>query len=105
MAVLTNASLSRLSHLAKRLEARSLVRREPDPLDGGLTNAVLTPKGLRKLLVSAPGHGETVRALVIDVLSPAELQQLREASERMVAWMEPVERRLRHRPERTRIPA
>jgi DNA-binding MarR family transcriptional regulator len=35
LAVLTNASLSRLSHLFKRLEARGLVRREPDPADGG----------------------------------------------------------------------
>src|SRR5437016_5113056 len=85
LAAVTNASLSRLSHLIKRLEARGLVRREPDPADGRLTNAILTPKGYRKLVASAPGHVETVRALVIDVLSPAELQQLREASERMVA--------------------
>src|SRR6266849_819525 len=33
-AVLTNASLSRLSHLVQRLEERGLVRREPDPADG-----------------------------------------------------------------------
>ncbi len=85
LAALTNASLSRLSHLVKRLEARGLVRREPDPQDGRLTNAILTPKGHRKLLGSAPEHVETVRALVIDVLSPAELQQLREASERIAA--------------------
>src|SRR5205809_2342185 len=29
----TSASLSRLSHLVKRLEARGYVRREPDPVD------------------------------------------------------------------------
>src|SRR5260370_40030969 len=84
LAAVTNASLSRLSHLIKRLEARGLVRREPDPQDGRLTNALLTPKGHRKLLASAPAHVETVRALVVDMLSPAELQQLREASERIV---------------------
>ena len=39
LAVLTNASLSRLSHLFKRLEGRGLVRREPDPADGRFTNA------------------------------------------------------------------
>src|ERR1700733_10122067 len=38
LAVLTNASLSRLSHLVKRLESRGLVRREPDPTDGRYTN-------------------------------------------------------------------
>lgn len=31
LADLVNASLSRLSHLVTRLEARGLVRREPDP--------------------------------------------------------------------------
>jgi len=34
LAEVTNASLSRLSHLVKRLEGRDLVRREPDPDDG-----------------------------------------------------------------------
>ena len=41
LAEVTNASLSRLSHLIKRLEARGLVRREPDPTDGRYTNAIL----------------------------------------------------------------
>src|SRR6476469_9125712 len=31
LAELTHSPLSRLSHLAKRVEARGLVRREPDP--------------------------------------------------------------------------
>ena len=35
LADLANASLSRLSHLVKRLEERGLVRREPDPRTGG----------------------------------------------------------------------
>src|SRR3981081_3540167 len=39
LAMLTNASLSRLSHLIKRLESRGLVRRELDPADGRFTNA------------------------------------------------------------------
>src|SRR5689334_12726595 len=37
LAGLTNASLSRLSHLVKRLESRGLVRREADPADGRFT--------------------------------------------------------------------
>jgi DNA-binding MarR family transcriptional regulator len=45
LAELTNASLSRLSHLIKRLEARGLVRREADPTDGRFTNAILTKSG------------------------------------------------------------
>jgi DNA-binding MarR family transcriptional regulator len=88
LAAVTNASLSRLSHLVTRLEARQLVRREPDPADGRFTNAILTDTGYAKLVESAPAHVATVRALVIDEFSPAELRQLREASERIVARIE-----------------
>jgi DNA-binding MarR family transcriptional regulator len=85
LAVLTNASLSRLSHLVKRLESRGLVRREQDPTDGRFTRAILTTTGYAKLVASAPAHVATVRSLVIDALSAAELRQLHEASERLLA--------------------
>ena len=41
----TSSSLSRLSHLVKRLEARGYVRRETDPTDGRFTNAILLQAG------------------------------------------------------------
>jgi DNA-binding MarR family transcriptional regulator len=88
LAEVTNASLSRLSHLVKRLEQRNLVRREPDATDGRYTNAILTPAGLRLLVASAPGHVAKVRELVIDALSPAELRHLRAASERVLDRIE-----------------
>ncbi len=88
LAEVTNASLSRLSHLIKRLELRNLVRREPDPRDGRYINAILTPAGLRLLVASAPGHVAKVRDLVIDALSPAELRHLRAASERILERVE-----------------
>ncbi len=84
LAEVTNASLSRLSHLIKRLEQRQLVRREPDPTDGRYTNAILTRAGLRLLVASAPAHVAKVRELVIDALTPAQLRQLRTASERIL---------------------
>jgi DNA-binding MarR family transcriptional regulator len=84
LAVLTNASLSRLSHLVKRLESRGLVRREPDPTNGRFTNAILTRLGYAKLVASAPAHVDTVRSLVIDPFSAAELLQLRTAAERLL---------------------
>jgi DNA-binding MarR family transcriptional regulator len=89
LAEVTNASLSRLSHLMKRLELRNLVRREPDPNDGRYTNAILTRAGLRLLTASAPAHVAKVRELVIDALSPAELRQLRKASERILQRIGP----------------
>ncbi|MDQ1667553.1 MAG: hypothetical protein QOH75_3584 [Actinomycetota bacterium] len=88
LALLTNASLSRLSHLVKRLESRGLVRREVDAADGRYTNAILTKAGYELLVASAPGHVARVRSLVVDALSSAELRQLHHAAERLLARME-----------------
>jgi len=85
LAAITNQSLSRLSHLVKRLESRGLLRRETDAADGRFTNAILTGEGYARLVGSAPAHVEAVRALVIDAFSVADLRQLREASERILA--------------------
>jgi len=76
LAEVTNASLSRLSRVVKRLEGRGLVRREPDPTDGRFTNAILTYDGFRTLVDAAPAHVAHVRSLVIDVLSPERLRRL-----------------------------
>jgi DNA-binding MarR family transcriptional regulator len=84
LAVLTNASLSRLSHLVKRLESRGLIRREPDITNGRFTNAILTRLGHAKLVANAPAHVDAVRSLVIDPFSAAELRQLRNAAERLL---------------------
>jgi DNA-binding MarR family transcriptional regulator len=93
LAEVTIASLSRLSHLVKRLERRDLVRREPDPDDGRYTNALLTPAGWRLLTASAPAHVAKVRELVIDALTPAELRHLRTASERILERIEASDRK------------
>jgi DNA-binding MarR family transcriptional regulator len=85
LAALTNASLSRLSHLMTRLEQQGLVTRKPDPTDGRFTLATLTAKGYKKLQASAPGHVEAVRDLVIDEFSPEELDQLRDFCDRITA--------------------
>jgi DNA-binding MarR family transcriptional regulator len=88
LAAVTNASLSRLSHLVKRLERWGYVRREPDPTDGRFTIAVLTDAGYCKLVASAPTHVAAVRELVINEFSAAELAQLRSMCERIVARVE-----------------
>ena len=85
LAEVTNASLSRLSHLVKRLEGRGLVRREPDPADGRFTNAILTEKGFQTLAEAVPGHVAHVRSLVIDVLSPEQLRRLGLAADRIMS--------------------
>jgi DNA-binding MarR family transcriptional regulator len=85
LAEVTNASLSRLSHLVKRLEQRGLVRREPDPTDGRFTNAILADKGFETLAEAAPGHVAHVRSLVIDVLSPEQLRRLGRDARRIMS--------------------
>jgi DNA-binding MarR family transcriptional regulator len=89
LAFLANGSLSRLSHVVKRLEQRGWVRREPCPEDGRSTNAVLTDDGYSKLVASAPGHVETVRALVIDSLTATQLRQLRDIGTRVLGNVDP----------------
>jgi DNA-binding MarR family transcriptional regulator len=85
LAEVTNASLSRLSHLFSRLEGRDLVRRETDPTDGRFTNAILTDAGFRTLAEAAPGHLAHVRSLVIDVLSAEQLRRMGRDADRIMS--------------------
>ena len=85
LAQVTNASLSRLSHIVKRLESRALVYREPDEDDGRFTNAILTDDGFRTIADAAPAHVEHVRSIVIDVLTHEQLRLMGRAAERIVA--------------------
>ena len=85
LAEVTNASLSRLSHLFKRLEQRGLACRMPDPADGRFTNAILTEQGLQALADAAPRHVAYVRALVIDALSPEQLRRLGRDADRIMS--------------------
>ncbi|HXL90182.1 MAG TPA: MarR family transcriptional regulator [Streptosporangiaceae bacterium] len=88
LADLANSSLSRLSHLVKRLEDRGLVRRELDPADGRFTNAILTDKGFETLAEAAPGHVAHMRSLVVDVLSPEQLRRMGQAADRIVSHID-----------------
>lgn len=88
LAILTNAELSRISHLISRLERRGFVRRQPDSCDGRFTNAVLTDDGYAHLVAAAPGHVARVRELVIDVLDRTELASLRTSCERIIEQIE-----------------
>ena len=80
LAAFAHGSLTRLSHVTKRLESKGWVYREPCPEDGRYTNAVLTDEGFAKLAEAAPGHVEIVRSLVIDALSDEQLRQVAEVA-------------------------
>jgi len=67
---------SRLSHHVTRMQRRGLVVREECGDDGRGAFVVLTPAGRTAIEQAAPDHVRTVRSLVFDVLSPAEVALL-----------------------------
>lgn len=89
LAEFVEASLSRLSHTAKRLEGKGWLTRTPDPADGRFTLAVLTDAGWDKVVAAAPGHVAEVRRLVIDPLTRTQAKQLREISRRINDAIDP----------------
>ncbi|MEV6285722.1 MarR family transcriptional regulator [Kribbella sp. NPDC051770] len=84
-----NGTLSRLSHVVKRLESRGFVNRRPYEEDGRITVATLTDEGFAYLLAAAPGHVEMVRKYVIDALTPEQLEQLKVISRQITAKVDP----------------
>ncbi|MBE7701881.1 MarR family transcriptional regulator [Oerskovia sp. Sa1BUA8] len=72
-------SRSRVTHTVHRMEQRGLVRRTADADDRRGVNCVMTDAGHAELVASAPGHVTAVRRLMVDVLTPTQLQNLGEA--------------------------
>ncbi len=72
----TLASRSRLSHQVDRMEKAGLVSRESCADDRRGSFAVLTEKGWESLVAAAPTHVSSVRAHLVDVLSPEEFASL-----------------------------
>lgn len=72
----TDSTLPRLSHVCSRLEQRGFVERTPRPTDRRATDVRLTTQGRQKLIHAIPKHIELVRSLVIDALSPEQLDAL-----------------------------
>ncbi len=85
LAATANSSLSRLSHVVSRLEAKGWVRREPCPGDGRFINAVLTEGGWQKVVGTAPGHVAAVRELLVNTLTREEFAQLGAISAKVLA--------------------
>jgi DNA-binding MarR family transcriptional regulator len=85
----TNATLPRLSHVVQRLEGRDLVERFPCAQDRRATNVRLTTAGWDAVVAAAPGHVETVRTHVLDVLSRAQLEQLTAIGDALLTRLDP----------------
>ena len=89
LAAETNATLPRLSHVVRRLEERGLVCRAQCEEDGRATNASLTTAGTAKIEEAAPGHVRAVRHLVVDALTPEQLDALGEMMDAVLQRLDP----------------
>lgn len=89
IAALAAGSLSRVTHAVERLEQRGWVTRGPHP-SGGAVELTLTDEGFAALAAAAPGHVREVRRLVIDALTPAQLDALADVARRLVEGASPV---------------
>lgn len=92
VAIRTNASLSRLSHVTRKMEEKGWIQRSACPDDARATNATLTRAGLAKWLESAPAHLNEVRHLVIEALTPLQLQQMQEINNALINRLDPEQR-------------
>lgn len=89
LALRTNATLPRLSHVVRRLEDRGLVERFPCPEDGRATNARLADAGWDAVVAAAPGHVSTVRGHVLDPLTREQVVQLRDIADALLTRLDP----------------
>jgi len=87
-----NATLPRLSHVVKRLEAKGLVERLPSQEDRRATDAHLTDTGWAAVVAAAPGHVTTVRRAVLDQLSSEQIDQLHAIGDALLASLDPAGR-------------
>lgn len=90
LALLANGSLSRLSHVARRLETRGYVQRRPLPHDGRTTIAILTDAGMEVVRSAAPAHTAHVRHQIFDVLDPDENRELGRIVHKLAEHLDPV---------------
>lgn len=70
------SSRSRLTHQIRRMEQEGMVVRSSCPEDGRGVLATITDEGRRRLADAAPTHVDDVRAHLVDLLSPEELDML-----------------------------
>jgi DNA-binding MarR family transcriptional regulator len=78
LAVMTNGSLSRLSHAVGKLEKHGWVTRCPSAQDRRTSMVSLTDAGYACLEAAAPSHVAEVRRILFDALPAGSVTQLSE---------------------------
>jgi DNA-binding MarR family transcriptional regulator len=92
LAALNDSSLSRLSHVVKRLEDRGAIVRNPSATDRRANDATLTDVGFAMVEQAAPAHVERVRQVVFDQLSKRQVGQLAEIGDAIRKNLDPEQR-------------
>lgn len=87
----THSKPSRITHAINKLEQAGWVRREHLVSDRRGWLAVLTDEGQAALETAAPLHVESVRAHLMDRLSPEQVHQLGDISEALLEHLVPAE--------------
>lgn len=80
LAKISSFSRSRMSYAAIALEKAGWVRRTPAAEDRRGSVCALTEAGFEALVAAAPGHVAAVREKLFDVLTPQQLEELRDIS-------------------------
>ncbi|SHE57579.1 DNA-binding transcriptional regulator, MarR family [Ferrithrix thermotolerans DSM 19514] len=84
LAQLTIINKSALTYKISNLSKKGLIDKVPCKDDARGLNVVLTKEGERLLHEIAPSHVKTVREVLIDQLSPTELEALHKISEKLL---------------------
>ncbi|ALG29864.1 MULTISPECIES: MarR family winged helix-turn-helix transcriptional regulator [Glutamicibacter] len=84
----TSASLSRLSHVVKKLESRGWVVREQSDEDARVKIASLTDAGWDAVVNMAPHHVGSVRALLFDPLDDKDVKNLNAIMRKVTASLD-----------------
>ncbi|PRB71608.1 MarR family transcriptional regulator [Arthrobacter sp. MYb213] len=84
LAARTSASLSRLSHVVKKLEKRGWVIRSQSAGDARVKIASLTKQGWDAVVKMAPHHVKTVRSLLLESLDDKDIKDLARISRKVV---------------------
>lgn len=85
----TNSSLSRLSHVVKKLQGRGWLERTVSADDARVTVVRLSRLGHKTVEELAPEHVETVRRALFDALDDRDVADLARVAAKVVAHHDP----------------
>ncbi|ALV46883.1 DNA-binding transcriptional regulator, MarR family [Arthrobacter alpinus] len=88
LAARTSASLSRLSHVVKKLQGRGYVERSVHVDDARVTVVTITGVGLDLIRTLAPMHVESVRAVVFDQLNAKDVADLARIGTKLIRGLD-----------------